>query len=87
LVLGGAAAAAFLGSDTSLALAEGKKKDDSSAAPYFDPEALERGAKALREINASPHAKQVSQSWSTVVTRHVRASLRHVAATTSLLDV
>lgn len=26
---------------------------------YFDPEALERGAKALREINASPHAKRV----------------------------
>lgn len=58
-VLGGAAAAAWLGSGTSLALAEGKKKDDAS--PYFDPEALERGAKALREINASPHAKQASQ--------------------------
>lgn len=27
--------------------------------PVFDPEALERGAKALREINASSHAKQV----------------------------
>ena len=26
---------------------------------YFDPEALERGAKALREINTSPHAKRV----------------------------
>lgn len=26
----------------------------------FDPESLERGAKALREINNSPHAKQVS---------------------------
>ncbi|CAA7410456.1 unnamed protein product [Spirodela intermedia] len=25
----------------------------------FDPETLERGAKALREINSSPHAKQV----------------------------
>uniref|UniRef100_A0A1D1ZFR1 ATPase family AAA domain-containing protein 3-A n=1 Tax=Anthurium amnicola TaxID=1678845 RepID=A0A1D1ZFR1_9ARAE len=25
----------------------------------FDPEALERGAKALREINSSPHSKQV----------------------------
>ncbi|XP_052197851.1 uncharacterized protein LOC127804846 [Diospyros lotus] len=25
----------------------------------FDPESLERGAKALREINSSPHAKQV----------------------------
>ena len=27
--------------------------------PSFDPEALERGAKALREINASPYAKKV----------------------------
>jgi ATPase family AAA domain-containing protein 3A/B len=26
---------------------------------YFDPEALERGAKALREIQASPHARRV----------------------------
>ena len=26
---------------------------------YFDPEALERGAAALREINKSPYAKQV----------------------------
>lgn len=26
---------------------------------YFDPEALERGAKAVREINQSPHAKKV----------------------------
>jgi ATPase family AAA domain-containing protein 3A/B len=29
--------------------------------PSFDPEALERGAKALREINKSPYAKKVSQ--------------------------
>ena len=28
--------------------------------PSFDPEALERGAKALREINASPNAKKVT---------------------------
>lgn len=27
--------------------------------PLFDPEALERGAKALKEINASPFAKKV----------------------------
>lgn len=27
--------------------------------PLFDPEALERGAKALREINKSPNAKEV----------------------------
>lgn len=57
--LGGAAAATWLGSSTSVALAEGKKKDDTSG-PYFDPEALERGAKALREINASPYGKQAS---------------------------
>lgn len=70
LVLGSAAAAVWLGSSTSLvALAEDKKKEKEkdATAPYFDPEALERGAKALREINASPHAKQASQqavnSW------------------------
>lgn len=26
---------------------------------YFDPEALERGAKALRDIQSSPYAKKV----------------------------
>ena len=37
-----------------------EKKDKSSdLRPMFDPEALERGAKALREINKSPYAKQV----------------------------
>ena len=40
----------------SVALAD--KKEDSGR-PLFDPEALERGAKALREINKSPYAKQV----------------------------
>lgn len=29
----------------------------------FDPESLERGAKALREINSSPYSKQVSSSF------------------------
>ena len=34
------------------------------AGPSFDPEALERGAAALREINKSPYAKKVpSISW------------------------
>jgi hypothetical protein len=62
LVLGSAAAAVWLGSSTSLvALADDKKKEKDATAHYFDPEALERGAKALREINASPHAKQASQ--------------------------
>ena len=48
-----------------LALAEKKDKDEEkkerqARGPLFDPEALERGAKALREINKSPYAKQVS---------------------------
>lgn len=43
----------------SVAFAE--KKDDAGR-PLFDPEALERGAAALREINKSPYAKQV-RSW------------------------
>ena len=50
----GAAAACIIPS--AAAYAE-KKKDDIGS--MFDPEALERGAKALREINASPYAKQV----------------------------
>lgn len=47
--------------------ADPPNSDAKSAAPPaadepkggFDPESLERGAKALREINSSPHAKQV----------------------------
>eukprot|EP00877_Chromochloris_zofingiensis_P015243 jgi/Chrzof1/9973/Cz04g22140.t1 len=53
--LGSTAAACML---PGMVLAD-KKKDDDVRGPLFDPEALERGAKALREINASPHAKQV----------------------------
>lgn len=33
--------------------------DSKDVAPSFDPEALERGATALREINKSPYAKKV----------------------------
>jgi hypothetical protein len=55
LAAGGAAAAAL--SPAGAALAE-KGGDKKAQGPLFDPEALERGAKALREINASPHAKQ-----------------------------
>lgn len=33
-------------------------KKDEPRGPLFDPEALERGAAALREINKSSHAKQ-----------------------------
>jgi len=36
-----------------------KKGDKDPGRPMFDPEALERGAAALREINKSPYAKQV----------------------------
>ena len=32
--------------------------DSNAPGPMFDPEALERGAKALREINKSANAKQ-----------------------------
>lgn len=32
---------------------------DSSSSSGFDPESLERGAKALREINSSPYSKKV----------------------------
>ncbi|KAJ8439750.1 LOW QUALITY PROTEIN: hypothetical protein Cgig2_009574 [Carnegiea gigantea] len=34
-------------------------EDSGGRTSGFDPESLERGAKALREINSSPHAKQV----------------------------
>jgi ATPase family AAA domain-containing protein 3A/B len=38
------------------------KEKKNERANLFDPEALERGAKALREINSSPYAKQVGQA-------------------------
>jgi ATPase family AAA domain-containing protein 3A/B len=47
-------AAALAAGGTSYALC-----DADTRGPSFDPEALERGAKALREINASPYAKKV----------------------------
>lgn len=50
---GGAAGAALLPTGVSLA----DKKADASGA--LDPEIYERAAKAVREINSSPHAKQV----------------------------
>uniref|UniRef100_A0A7C9E8P1 ATPase family AAA domain-containing protein n=1 Tax=Opuntia streptacantha TaxID=393608 RepID=A0A7C9E8P1_OPUST len=34
-------------------------EDPGDRSSGFDPESLERGAKALREINRSPNAKQV----------------------------
>ena len=36
-----------------------KSENELLASGGFNPEALERGAKALREINSSPHAKKV----------------------------
>lgn len=36
-----------------------QSKADEPRGSGFDPESLERGAKALREINSSPYAKQV----------------------------
>uniref|UniRef100_A0A2P2IQ18 Uncharacterized protein MANES_02G094700 n=2 Tax=Rhizophora mucronata TaxID=61149 RepID=A0A2P2IQ18_RHIMU len=41
------------------ASSESKQEEDEPKGAGFDPEALERGAKALREINGSPNAKQV----------------------------
>lgn len=41
-------------------LADKEEKAAGGSDRLFDPEALERGAKALREINKSPYAKQVS---------------------------
>ncbi|OMO84398.1 hypothetical protein COLO4_22061 [Corchorus olitorius] len=38
---------------------DAKSEPDEPKGAGFDPEALERGAKALREINSSPNAKQV----------------------------
>lgn len=58
----------FSSSQASQASQEDKSSDDKSDAKPaveepsksgFDAEALERGAKALREINSSPNAKQV----------------------------
>jgi hypothetical protein len=39
---------------------DAKPEPEDPKGAGFDPEALESGAKALREINSSPHAKQVS---------------------------
>lgn len=47
-------AAAALTAGAGVAICESDKRG-----PLFDPEALERGAKALKEINASPYAKKV----------------------------
>eukprot|EP00983_Pelagomonas_calceolata_P080954 1155359-Pelagomonas_calceolata.AAC.7 len=43
-----------------------KKGDKDPGRPMFDPEALERGAAALREINKSPYAKQGTGAYEAV---------------------
>lgn len=48
------------GDQSSDAKSEAKPEAEESRGSGFDPESLERGAKALREINSSPFAKQVS---------------------------
>ena len=62
--LGAAVATVTVGSVSVVACAKANASDVKQAATttpgnLFDPEALERGAKALREINTSPHAKNV----------------------------
>ncbi|EEH57423.1 uncharacterized protein MICPUCDRAFT_16944 [Micromonas pusilla CCMP1545] len=52
------AGAVAIGGPIGVAACKDKDKE-KTVTPSFDPEALERGAKALREINASPHAKNV----------------------------
>lgn len=47
------------GDHNSNSKSEAKAEAEESKGSGFDPESLERGAKALREINSSPHAKQV----------------------------
>jgi hypothetical protein len=54
-----AAAAAMAAAAAAAAAPTAACEPASSSAAGFDPEALERGAKALREINKSPNAKQV----------------------------
>lgn len=67
LSLGAAAVAA------PVAVAECAKDDKKSVTSSFDPEALERGAKALREINSSVHAKRVRPGRSGLRKRSRRA--------------
>lgn len=62
LVAGGLVSSAFLVPSVALADKEDKDKEKTGKRAtddrYFDPSALERGAKALREMNNSPYAKQ-----------------------------
>ncbi|PNH11928.1 hypothetical protein TSOC_001243 [Tetrabaena socialis] len=50
--------------DEKAASEKATKAEREKSDRLFDPEALERGAKALREINKSPYAKQVRRvAW------------------------
>lgn len=55
---------------------KGKRAKDNEK--FFDPDALERGAKALREIQKSPYAKQASPDRAgpcqphTILSRRIR---------------
>ncbi|KAF9678302.1 hypothetical protein SADUNF_Sadunf07G0020800 [Salix dunnii] len=55
---------------------DAKSEPEEPKGAGFDPEALERGAKALREINSSPHAKQVFD----VMRKQEQSRLAEVAA-------
>ena len=74
LSLGAAAVAA------PVAVAQCAKDDKKSVTSSFDPEALERGAKALREINSSVHAKRVRPGRRGIGRRRHRALDRRAFA-------
>jgi hypothetical protein len=69
-------------------VAECAKDDKKSVTSSFDPEALERGAKALREINSSVHAKRVRPGRSGLPkrSRRARVSPPRVRFTVSPID-
>ena len=72
LVAGGLVTTAFLAPSVALADKEDKEKTGKRATDdrYFDPSALERGAKALRDMNNSPYAKQVAKPALQATTFH-----------------
>lgn len=65
-----AATAVGAGAGTAAFCAE----DKETRGPSFDPEALERGAKALREINKSPYAKQARWAHFALLRFHLKWS-------------
>ncbi|KAG6767924.1 hypothetical protein NC652_018613 [Populus alba x Populus x berolinensis] len=62
---------------------DAKPEPEEPKGAGFDPEALERGAKALREINSSPHAKQVFD----IMRKQEQSRLAEVAAEKSHYEV